>query len=77
MPANVNRIAIMAQLSEILSQEKMRTDSTAMREIRLYREGGFWRAYEWSAWLFCRYVSQFKVTKREIKSVGDAMVLSI
>ena len=31
----------MAQLSEILSHEKARTDPISMREIRLYREGGF------------------------------------
>ncbi len=32
------------------------------------QEGTFYRAYEWSAWLCCRYVNPFKVTRREDKS---------
>ena len=36
--------------------------------IFLFPEGTFYRAYEWSAWLCCRYMSQFKATRREQKN---------
>lgn len=64
----------MAQLTEILQQEKQRTTGETLRQIHLYPEGGFYRAYEWSAWLCVRYVRQLKPTKRMVKSVGAPMV---
>lgn len=39
----------------------------------IYREGSFYRAYEWSAWLFVRHVSNFKVTCRMFKNVEQAV----
>ncbi len=62
----------MAQLVDIMAAEKVRTSFSEQREIRLYADGSFYRAYEWSAWLCCRYVKQNKVTRRFVKSVdGD------
>lgn len=42
-------------------------DNGPYRTIYLFPEGTFYRAYEWSAWLCCRYINQFKPTRREIK----------
>lgn len=64
----------MAKLSEIIDHERQRTTPESMRQIRLWAEGNFYRAYEWSAWLCVRYIRQFKVTKRYIKSVKAEMV---
>lgn len=49
------------------------------RTIYLFPEGTFYRAYEWSAWLCCRYMNQFKATRREQKSelTDDATVVFI
>ena len=41
----------MARISEILEIEKQRTDKEQWNVINLFKEGGFYRAYEWSAWL--------------------------
>lgn len=60
----------MAQISEILTLEKDRTDSS----IHLFQEGSFFRAYEWSAWLCCWFISQFKVTHRKLKNIESSVV---
>lgn len=39
------------QLKEILSIEENRTEGSR-GVIHLFQEGTFYRAYEWSAWLF-------------------------
>jgi len=57
----------MAQLKDILEVEARRFESSDYSTVYLYQEGNFYRAYEFSAWLFCRYVSQIKPTKRETK----------
>lgn len=41
----------MARISEILDIEKQRTEKEQWNVINLFKEGGFYRAYEWSAWL--------------------------
>lgn len=64
----------MAKLSEILEAEKRRSEAQQLSQILLWSDGSFYRAYEWSAWLCVRYLKQFKVTKRSIKSVGSDMV---
>lgn len=63
----------MAKLTDILSAEKQRQDAAARLVIHLYQEGSFLRAYEWSAWLCCRYLNNFKVTRRTIKGTDDTM----
>ena len=50
----------MAQIKERLEIENHRTNDWTT--IYLFAEGLFYRAYEWSAWLCCRYVNEFKVT---------------
>ena len=41
----------MAQLKEILEKEKERASLEQCAAVHLFREGTFYRAYEWSAWL--------------------------
>lgn len=43
-------------------------------EIRLYREGIFYVAYERSAWLFYTLLHAYTVKKRYVKSVSDYVV---
>lgn len=65
----------MPQIKDIFEKENERLTSGDMNAVYLYPEGTFYRAYEWSAWLCCRYISQFKATRREIKSEsGQTMV---
>ncbi len=64
----------MAKLSEIIDVERQRTTPETMRQIRLWPDGNFYRAYEWSAWLCVRYIRQFKVTKRFVKNINADMV---
>ena len=64
----------MAKLTEILDSEKQRTTPESYREVKLWPDGSFFRAYEWSAWLCVRYIRQFKVTRRNIKSVNTDML---
>ena len=40
----------MSQLKEILEKEKDRSSLEQCTAINLFREGTFYRAYEWSAW---------------------------
>ena len=55
----------MATVSEILQIE----DANDGKTITLFGEGGFYRAYNRSAWLACLLMKDFKVTKRHIKIV--------
>ena len=58
----------MAQLKDILEIEWKRIPQGPHNTIYLFPEGTFYRAYEWSAWLCCRYMNQFKATRREQKT---------
>lgn len=42
--------------------------------IILLREGIFWKAYEKSAYAFCKHIKPFMVKKKFIKSVNDEIV---
>ena len=64
----------MAKLSEILDLEKKRPLPEHRRHIRLWADGSFYRAYEWSAWLCVRYIRQFKVTRRQVKNTGSDLL---
>lgn len=44
-------------------------------EIHLHKEGLFWKAYQQSAYLFTREVKAFKVSKKQVKTVGDREVV--
>lgn len=61
----------MSQLKEILEKEKERGTLEECAVIHLFREGTFYRAYEWSAWLCLRYFTEMKVTHRLLKGGGD------
>lgn len=41
----------MARIQDILDIERQRTEPETWNVIHLFKEGGFYRAYEWSAWL--------------------------
>lgn len=41
----------MAKIADILEIERQRSDPSQWNVIHLFKEGGFYRAYEWSAWL--------------------------
>ena len=62
------------QLKEVFTKEQSRKEMVDYRTIYLVPEGTFYRAYEWSAWLCHRYVSQFKPTHRLLKNAEDSVV---
>jgi len=67
----------MAQLSGILSLERERGTMQQCRQIHLHLEGQFYHIYEWSAWLFTRYVQNFKLTHKLVSVNGtDTMVMT-
>jgi len=53
----------MAKISEILEIEKERTDASTWNVIHLFKEGGFYRAYNWSAWLIVMVAYSDEVRK--------------
>ncbi len=59
----------MSVTKEIIEQEILRLASGGRDVIHLHREGSFLRAYEWSAFLSCRYLHGFKVNKRVFKGI--------
>jgi len=38
--------------------------------VRLYAEGTFYHAYEWSAWLACRFINQFNAKRKKLNGYG-------
>lgn len=64
----------MAKLTEILDMERKRPLPEHYSQIRLWADGSFYRAYEFSAWLCCRYIRQFKVTRRTIKAANSDLL---
>ena len=64
----------MAKIADILQIERNRENTEQQRQIHFFADGKFFRAYEWSAWLCCAYISSFKVTKRHVQSVDAPMV---
>lgn len=65
----------MAAIKEILEFESSREGDEMRRSIHLFQEGSFYRAYEWSAWLVCRYIHEFKVTHRRMKGIEQSVTL--
>lgn len=63
----------MPHLKEILEKERLRDTEERFVEIHLFREGTFYRAYEWSAWLCVRYFTEMKVTHRVLKGGEDVV----
>lgn len=64
----------MSVTKEIIEQEFALVASGERNVIHLHREGSFLRAYEWSAFLSCRYLHQFKVNKRMFKGIENPVV---
>lgn len=64
----------MAKLQDILTVEQDRPDPQSQRVVHLFQEGTFLRAYEWSAWLCCRYLNEFKATRRQLKNSDQTFV---
>lgn len=65
----------MAKMDKILQVESERSTKALCRRITLFHEGSFYRAYEWSAWLFVRHKTEYQVTHRELKSRSMDYVL--
>ena len=61
----------MAQLKDILEKESERHTVEQGRVMHFFKEGGFYRAYQWSAWLCKRFFTEMKVTHRLMKSNDD------
>lgn len=57
------------KLSEILKQE-----TTANTCVYLYREGLFWKAYEYSAYTFVRSFRPYRAQKKWIKGIKQEVV---
>ena len=59
----------MSSTKEIIEIESRELSEGHRDIIHLHHEGSFLRAYEWSAFLSCRYLHEFKVTKRVFKGI--------
>lgn len=65
----------MAKLAEILEMESKRDGEEGFRVVRLFAEGNFYRAYEWSAFLACRYINPFNASRRADKDGGSHVMI--
>ncbi|MBP3763759.1 MAG: hypothetical protein J6I49_07775 [Bacteroidales bacterium] len=61
----------MPQLKDILEMERRRGTAEQCATMHLFKEGTFYRAYEWSAWLMVHYFTELKVTHRLLKGGED------
>ena len=76
----------MSKISEILEMEKQRNEAASWNVIHLFKEGNFFRAYEWSAWLIVTvaYSDEVRkqspdrkplgVTRKQVKNSDDSFV---
>ncbi|MDR0746072.1 MAG: hypothetical protein LBF17_06230 [Mediterranea sp.] len=55
---------------EDIIKEEIENNNTVI----LFREGIFWKAYEKSAYAFCKHVKPFMVKKKYIRTVNDEIV---
>lgn len=73
----------MAKITEVMEIERQRQDPQSWNIIHLFKEGGFYRAYEWSAWLVVviAYNDEVRkqhedrkpltVTRKPVRDTGD------
>lgn len=61
----------MSVTKKLIEKEKDLVKAGQVRNLHLHREGTFIRAYDWSAWLACRYLHDFKVNKRAFKGIDE------
>lgn len=64
----------MSVTKELIKKEKDLVQAGQVRDLHLHREGTFIRAYDWSAWLACKYLHDFKVNKRTFKGIDEPVV---
>ena len=64
----------MSVTKELIEQERQQVQSGQLHDVHLHKEGTFLRAYDWSAWLCCRYLHDFKVNKRSFKGIDEPVV---
>lgn len=57
----------MAKISDILTIEKERKEKEKWNTIHLFKTGGFYSAYEWSAWLtsVIAYSDEVRITQKD------------
>ena len=68
-------------ISEILAIERNRQYSQMHNVIHIFKEGAFYRAYEWSAWLIAVIVNtatgnSLAITKKKAKDSDDTFVFA-
>jgi hypothetical protein len=66
----------MSVTKELIEHERQQVQAGHACDVHLHKEGTFLRAYDWSAWLCCRLLHDFKVNKRQFKGI-DAPVAYI
>ena len=59
----------MSSIKEIIEVESRELSDGHRDILHLHREGSFYHAYEWSAFLACSYLHDFKANKRVFKGV--------
>lgn len=65
----------MAEIKTILDCEACRTDPATWRRLHLHKEGLFYRAYNWSAWLMSNHLQRsIKINKKVLKATGQEFV---
>ena len=61
----------MSVTKELIENERQQVQTGQTRDVHLHKEGTFLRAYDWSTWLCCRYLHDFKVNKRQFKGIDE------
>lgn len=61
----------MSVTKDLIEKERQTLLDGRFRDVHLHLEGTFLRAYNWSAWLCCRYLHGFKVNKRSFKGIEE------
>ena len=71
MSGGLRRIIEMSVTLELIEQEQQQVQAGRLRDVHLHKEGTFLPAYDWSAFLCCRYLHDFKVNKRVFKGIDE------
>ena len=61
----------MSITKDIIEMEARELAEGQRNILHLHQEGTFLRAYEWSAFLACRYLHEFKATKRVYNGIDQ------
>ena len=64
----------MASRQDILTLEKDRKEPASWNVIHMFKEGSFWHAYEWSAWIICAITYNNEKHKRDKDAEPIAVV---